>query len=199
MNIIEVLVPAQEIVATVGSSIFLLHGVRLTRVRFCFWFAWCLKIQLQSSISGSSRACDGNRRDCWAVSPHWRRHQPGRAWHFYAHITPWSWMSLGSLFLLPLFFWSGCCDGLDLPAWWHRWLKSENPLLKRLSWPTLGQWQVSKKGSGALAAGTAFASGLSIALLTTGAEIAAFGEPPGFGINRLLVALTQRHSLLQRA
>ena len=21
-------------------------------------------------------------------------HQPGRAWHFYAHITPWSWMSL---------------------------------------------------------------------------------------------------------
>ncbi len=29
-------------------------------------------------------------------------HQPGRAWHFYAHITPWSWMSLGSLFL-PVF------------------------------------------------------------------------------------------------
>ncbi len=22
-------------------------------------------------------------------------HQPGRFWHFYAHFTPWSWMSLG--------------------------------------------------------------------------------------------------------
>ena len=29
-------------------------------------------------------------------------HQPGRFWHFYAHPTPWSWMSLGA-FLLPVF------------------------------------------------------------------------------------------------
>ncbi|HCK01100.1 MAG TPA: tetrathionate reductase subunit TtrC [Serratia grimesii] len=29
-------------------------------------------------------------------------HQPARIWHFYAYFTPWSWMSLGSLFL-PLF------------------------------------------------------------------------------------------------
>lgn len=29
-------------------------------------------------------------------------HQPGRFWHFYAHITPWSWMWLGAL-LLPVF------------------------------------------------------------------------------------------------
>lgn len=29
-------------------------------------------------------------------------HQPGRFWHFYAHFTPWSWMSWGS-FLLPLY------------------------------------------------------------------------------------------------
>ncbi|WP_431223503.1 tetrathionate reductase subunit TtrC [Serratia sp. L9] len=29
-------------------------------------------------------------------------HQPARIWHFYAHFTPWSWMSLGSVFL-PLF------------------------------------------------------------------------------------------------
>lgn len=28
--------------------------------------------------------------------------QPGRFWHFYAHFTPWSWMSIGSL-LLPLY------------------------------------------------------------------------------------------------
>ncbi|MFW8564762.1 NrfD/PsrC family molybdoenzyme membrane anchor subunit [Orrella sp. 11846] len=29
-------------------------------------------------------------------------HQPARFWHFYAHPTPWSWMSLGA-FLLPVF------------------------------------------------------------------------------------------------
>ncbi|EKV31560.1 Tetrathionate reductase subunit C [Caenispirillum salinarum AK4] len=29
-------------------------------------------------------------------------HQPGRFWHFYAHFTPWSWMSWGSL-LLPAY------------------------------------------------------------------------------------------------
>ena len=29
-------------------------------------------------------------------------HQPARFWHFYAHFTPWSWMSLGAL-LLPVF------------------------------------------------------------------------------------------------
>jgi len=26
-------------------------------------------------------------------------HQPARFWHFYAHITPWSWMSIGAIFL----------------------------------------------------------------------------------------------------
>ena len=29
-------------------------------------------------------------------------HQPARFWHFYAHITPWSWMSIGAIFL-PLY------------------------------------------------------------------------------------------------
>ncbi|MBP6115772.1 MAG: tetrathionate reductase subunit TtrC [Neisseriaceae bacterium] len=29
-------------------------------------------------------------------------HQPGRIWHFYAHVTPWSWMSIGAFFV-PLF------------------------------------------------------------------------------------------------
>lgn len=29
-------------------------------------------------------------------------HQPARFWHFYAHFTPWSWMSLGA-YLLPVF------------------------------------------------------------------------------------------------
>lgn len=29
-------------------------------------------------------------------------HQPARFWHFYAHFTPWSWMSIGAV-LLPIF------------------------------------------------------------------------------------------------
>ena len=51
-------------------------------------------------------------------------HQPARFWHFYAHFTPWSWMSVGAL-LLPAFV------GLSLLVcllWWlgqqrvMRWL-----------------------------------------------------------------------------
>ena len=41
-------------------------------------------------------------------------HQPARFWHFYAHFTPWSWMSVGAL-LMPLFV------SLSLAlsaAWW---------------------------------------------------------------------------------
>ena len=41
-------------------------------------------------------------------------HQPGRFWHFYAHLTPWSWMWLGAV-LLPVFI------GLSMlfcAAWW---------------------------------------------------------------------------------
>jgi len=52
-------------------------------------------------------------------------HQPGRFWHFYAHITPWSWMWLGAL-LLPVFvslallfcavWWWGRMGGLRVVA-----------------------------------------------------------------------------------
>ncbi|PLC52388.1 tetrathionate reductase [Pollutimonas nitritireducens] len=51
-------------------------------------------------------------------------HQPGRFWHFYAHFTSWSWMSLGAV-LLPAFV------GLALAfcaAWWF----SHRPLLRVL-------------------------------------------------------------------
>jgi len=55
-------------------------------------------------------------------------HQPFRFWHFYAHFTPWSWMSVGAL-LLPAFI------GLSLAAcaaWWLgrvQWLRLLAPLL----------------------------------------------------------------------
>lgn len=58
-------------------------------------------------------------------------HQPARIWHFYAYFTPWSWMSLGSLFL-PLFtllvvsyfilLLRGQLRAKSLPLW-ARWLQ----------------------------------------------------------------------------
>ncbi|WP_041058131.1 NrfD/PsrC family molybdoenzyme membrane anchor subunit [Vibrio owensii] len=97
-------------------------------------------------------------------------HQPGRAWHFYAHLTPWSWMSLGSLFL-PLF------SGLAVATAWlylrNDLINLENqpgkvfPLLAKLS---LGRWKTSRKLMIAVSIVTVL-SGLTIALYT-GAEIA---------------------------
>lgn len=55
-------------------------------------------------------------------------HQPARFWHFYAHFTPWSWMSRGAL-LLPLFV--GLSLGMCL-LWWlgqQRWMRWLAPVL----------------------------------------------------------------------
>lgn len=96
-------------------------------------------------------------------------HQPGRAWHFYPYLSPWSWMSLGSLFL-PLF------SGLAvLTAWLYLRQDLLNlqqqpgkilPLFAKLA---LGRWSTSRR----LIRNTAILtvlSGLTIALYT-GAEI----------------------------
>lgn len=97
-------------------------------------------------------------------------HQPGRAWHFYAHITPWSWMSLGSLFL-PVF------SGLAVVTAWlylrHDLINLRNqpgkvmPLISKLS---LGEWVLSRRAMLMVSAITVL-SGITIAVYT-GAEIA---------------------------
>lgn len=46
-------------------------------------------------------------------------HQPARFWHFYAHFTPWSWMSIGAL-LLPIFV------SLSLAFCLSWWLQKDN-------------------------------------------------------------------------
>ncbi|MGY0613798.1 NrfD/PsrC family molybdoenzyme membrane anchor subunit [Vibrio sp. FJH11] len=97
-------------------------------------------------------------------------HQPGRAWHFYAHITPWSWMSLGSLFL-PVF------SGLAVMTAWL-YLRPDiialrhqpGKVLHLLSKLSLGEWVISRKTILMVSAVTVI-SGLTIALYT-GAEIA---------------------------
>lgn len=103
-------------------------------------------------------------------------HQPGRAWHFYAHFTPWSWMSLGSL-LLPLF------SGLAvLTAWLYlrndlmKLKQQPGKVLQLLSRLSLGSWQIHRKGMMAVAALTVL-SGLTIAVYT-GAEIAVLKSRP---------------------
>ncbi|MCS0381862.1 polysulfide reductase NrfD [Vibrio diabolicus] len=97
-------------------------------------------------------------------------HQPGRAWHFYAHITPWSWMSLGSLFL-PVF------SGLAVVTAWlylrQDLINLRNqpgkvlPIISKLS---LGEWVLSRRVMLMVSAITVL-SGITIAVYT-GAEIA---------------------------
>ena len=55
-------------------------------------------------------------------------HQPARFWHFYAHFTPWSWMSVGAL-LLPVFV---TLSVAMCAAWWlgkTGWMRLLAPLL----------------------------------------------------------------------
>ncbi|MDW2304472.1 MULTISPECIES: NrfD/PsrC family molybdoenzyme membrane anchor subunit [unclassified Vibrio] len=97
-------------------------------------------------------------------------HQPGRAWHFYAHITPWSWMSLGSLFL-PVF------SGLAVVTAWlylrqdlinlRNQPRKVLPIISKLS---LGEWVLSRRAMLMVSAITVL-SGITIAVYT-GAEIA---------------------------
>ncbi|WP_240206027.1 NrfD/PsrC family molybdoenzyme membrane anchor subunit [Vibrio sp. CyArs1] len=103
-------------------------------------------------------------------------HQPGRAWHFYAHLTPWSWMSLGSIFL-PLFSLLAIATAWlylrnDLVALQHQ----NNKLLRLFTKLSLGQWTTSRKLMMSAAIATVI-SGLTIALYT-GAEIAVVQSRP---------------------
>ncbi|MBL4281458.1 NrfD/PsrC family molybdoenzyme membrane anchor subunit [Vibrio fluvialis] len=103
-------------------------------------------------------------------------HQPGRAWHFYAYITPWSWMSLGSLFL-PLF------SALAVATAWL-YLRADlialqqrhGFVLRLVGQLSLGQWRTSRRLM-LLVATLTMLSGLSIALYT-GAEIADVSARP---------------------
>ncbi|MGE6568654.1 NrfD/PsrC family molybdoenzyme membrane anchor subunit [Shewanella vesiculosa] len=103
-------------------------------------------------------------------------HQPGRAWHFYAYLTPWSWMSMGSIFL-PIF------SGLAVVTAWL-YLRddlmnlhiSDNKVFQVISKLSLGQWKTRYNVMISVATVT-LVSSLSIALYT-GAEIAAVHARP---------------------
>ncbi|PSU48875.1 tetrathionate reductase [Photobacterium frigidiphilum] len=103
-------------------------------------------------------------------------HQPGRAWHFFTHLTSWSWMSNGSLFL-PIFSILAV-----LAAWLYlrpdiqQLENSPYRIVKLASKLTLGNWTVSSNVFISLTVLTAL-SGLTIALYT-GAEIAILQSRP---------------------
>lgn len=98
-------------------------------------------------------------------------HQPARIWHFYAHFAPWSWMSLGSVFL-PLFtvlvvayfiLLLRCQLRMQTLPFWARWLQI---------WPA---WQEQKWLRGVALA--TLLSAFSI-LLYTGREVSILRSQP---------------------
>ncbi|MGR5177712.1 NrfD/PsrC family molybdoenzyme membrane anchor subunit [Vibrio mediterranei] len=103
-------------------------------------------------------------------------HQPARAWHFYAYFSPWSWMSLGAIFL-PVF-----CILCVITAWLYlrddlRQLKSaDRAWLRLLARLSLGSWSTSYWVMLGITMLTAL-SGLSIAIYT-GAEVAIIKARP---------------------
>lgn len=103
-------------------------------------------------------------------------HQPGRAWHFFAYLTPWSWMSRGAL-LLPLFSMLAVVTAwLYLRSDLRRLATSPSSLVRLLSRLTLGNWEISN-GALKIISLLTLLSGLSIALYT-GSEVAVIRSRP---------------------
>ncbi|WP_051530268.1 NrfD/PsrC family molybdoenzyme membrane anchor subunit [Halomonas halodenitrificans] len=111
-------------------------------------------------------------------------HQPLRFWHFYAHPTPWSWMSLGS-FLLPLYL-----GAVVLLAWlaWRPALKArsrqDDGVFSRVAgWIAWGDWQAPRAVLALIGAG-ALALSLGI-MVYTGFEVAIVKGRPLWNTNWL--------------
>ncbi|EJC65734.1 polysulfide reductase nrfd [Alcaligenes faecalis subsp. faecalis NCIB 8687] len=114
MSIIEILTPAYEVAWLPWAvQYFFLVGMAATSTVWVWRCAWSrdpalrrLEPALMIVLLCSSIVAP--------VSLLADLHQPGRFWHFYAHFTPWSWMSLGAI-LLPVFVGLSVANVL---AWW---------------------------------------------------------------------------------
>lgn len=111
------------------------------------WLPWAVQYFFLVGIAATSAF--GIAHCAWANRPEWKAletammavllcsslaapvslladlHQPARFWHFYAHFTPWSWMSLGAV-LLPIFTMLSLAT---VAAWWFE----KRPLWRGLS------------------------------------------------------------------
>lgn len=90
-------------------------------------------------------------------------HQPGRFYHFYTDVTPWSWMSLGSI-ILPVFL----VALLGYYALWQRDRFKANGAPQLLRFWTAGTWSGARLRMPLAAVMIASAIGI---LIYTGAEV----------------------------
>ena len=176
MNITEILVPAQQIAwlpwavqyffyigsAYAAAILFLISYIFREQTSHYFRSALILVVVLGTIVGPLALTGD--------------LHQPGRAWHFYFHLTTWSWMSLGSLFL-PLFSaLSAATAWLYLREDLASFKTHENKWFQKIALITLGDWKTTPKLV-LLSATATVISGLSIALYT-GAEISVVASRP---------------------
>lgn len=176
MSITEVLVPMQDVAWLPWAVQYFFYIGSAYAAAILFFISLVLRDKTTHQLRAALALCLGI---CAIVGPLALTadlHQPGRAWHFFPHLTSWSWMSRGAI-LLPIFSMLSV-----LAAWLYlrpeisKLANSDNKLLRLASLLTLGQWQASSKLM-ITVAGVTVLSGLSIALYT-GMEIYAVASRP---------------------
>lgn len=117
MNIIELLTPAYEAAWLPWAvQYFFLIGIATTAALLAAWLAFAPAGTDRARLLPAAVVVLLVASIAAPVSLLADLHQPGRFWHFYAHPTSWSWMSLGA-FLLPVFVMLALGFGV---AWWLR-------------------------------------------------------------------------------
>lgn len=176
MTITEILVPAQDIVWLPWAVQYFFYVGSAYAATILFFIALVFRQQSSHHFRSALVLVMAIGAIVGPLALTADLHQPGRVWHFFVHLTPWSWMSLGSLFL-PLFSVLSV-----LTAWLYlrsdiaELRHSNQPLVRWVSALTLGKWKTSHQQI-VVMAGLTLISGLSIALYT-GAEFAAIASRP---------------------
>ncbi|MEG0225911.1 MAG: NrfD/PsrC family molybdoenzyme membrane anchor subunit [Comamonas sp.] len=102
MQIIELLTPAYEAAWLPWAvQYFFLVGIATGTALLAVWGAWSRAHRPAAKALPLSMLVLAITALAAPVSLLADLHQPARFWHFYAHFTPWSWMSLGALLLPP--------------------------------------------------------------------------------------------------
>ena len=129
MQIIELLTPAYEAAWLPWAvQYFFLAGIATGAALLVSSFVWGAENSARQKLLPATVLTLAVSAVAAPVSLLADLHQPARFWHFYAHFTPWSWMSLGAL-LLPAFV------GLAVAmcaSWWLgklKWMRMLSPLL----------------------------------------------------------------------
>ncbi|MGF1681511.1 NrfD/PsrC family molybdoenzyme membrane anchor subunit [Photobacterium minamisatsumaniensis] len=176
MNITEVLVPPQAIAWLPWAVQYFFYIGSAYAAAILFFIALIFQKQTSHQLRAALVLTVAISAIVGPLALTGDLHQPGRAWHFYAHFTPWSWMSMGAIFL-PIF------SGLAIATAWL-YLRddliclknSKSKFFQTLSMLSLGNWKTTRKTMISMAALTVI-SGLTIATYT-GAEIATIEARP---------------------